>query len=296
MRFVRESRREVAEERYDVAGAISVTSGLVLLVYAISEAPDVGWATFRTIGLLVLAGLLLAGFVLWEARIRQPLMPLGIFRNRQLSAANVVGFLQAGGIFGSFLLLTIYMQSVLGFSALQAGIAFLATAGTAVVFAAPAQALTTRLGPKPVVIAGLALFTAGVLWYTQIDADGSYSTDLLPGFLAVGLGMPFTFIPITIAALTGVPDREAGLASGLLNTSQQVGGAIGVAVISTVAFEHFESLLAEGEQPPVALTEGFQWGFWVTVGIWAAALVAAAVLIRRVTSPAREEAVAPTVV
>jgi EmrB/QacA subfamily drug resistance transporter len=296
MRFVRESRRDVAEERYDVAGAISVTSGLVLLVYAISEAPDVGWATFRTIGLLVLAGLLLAGFVLWEARVRQPLMPLGIFRNRQLSAANVVGFLQAGGIFGSFLLLTIYMQSVLGFSALQAGIAFLATAGTAVVFAAPAQALTTRFGPKPVVIAGLLLFTAGVLWYTQIDADGSYSTDLLPGFLAVGLGMPFTFIPITIAALTGVPDREAGLASGLLNTSQQVGGAIGVAVISTVAFEHFESLLAEGEQPAVALTEGFQWGFWVTAGIWAAALVAAAVLIRRVAAPAREEAVAPTVV
>ena len=296
-RFVRESRaQEDAVHDYDVVGALTVTSGLVLLVYAISEAPDVGWAAFRTIGLLVLSGALLLFFVWWEARAREPLMPLGIFRNRMVTAANVVSFLLAGGMFGSFLLLTLYMQEVLRLSVLQTGVAFLATAGTAVVMAGPAQMLVTRFGPKLIAMIGLSLLTAGALWYTQIDVDGSYPADLLPGFLMVGVGIPFSFIPVTIAALAGVPDREAGLASGLINTAQQVGGAIGVAVISTVAFTHFEGLLAEGNQPDVALTQGFQWGFWLNVGIWATGLLAAAVLIRRMDVPATEEAPAPTAV
>ncbi len=292
-RFVRESRRETDEQRYDVLGALSVTTGLVLLVYAVSEAPDVGWAAFRTIGLIVLAGALLLFFVAWEARVREPLMPLGIFRNKMVTAANVVSFLLAGGMFGSFLLLTLYMQDVLRLSVLQTGVAFLATAGTAVVMAGPAQMLVTRFGPKPVTMTGLSLLTAGALWYTQIDVDGSYPTDLLPGFLMVGVGIPFAFIPITIAGLAGVADREAGLASGLLNTTQQIGGAIGVAVISTVAFTHFETLAAEGNPPPVALTEGFQWGFWLTASIWATGLIAAALLIRRMDVPAHEESPAP---
>jgi EmrB/QacA subfamily drug resistance transporter len=295
-RFVRESRQQDAVHEYDVLGALSVTSGLVALVYAISEAPDVGWLTFRTIGLLVLAGALLLFFVVWEARERAPLMPLGIFRNRMLTAANVVGILQSAGIFGSFLLLTFYMQQVLGLSVLQTGVGFLATAGTAVLMAAPAQALVTRFGPKFVTLIGMSLLTAGSLWYTQIDVDGSYSVDLLPGFLAVGIGIAFSYIPITIAALAGVSDRDAGLAAGLLNTSQQVGGAIGVAVISTVSFTHFETLVANGTRPDVALTEGFQWGFWVTAGIWVAALIAAVVLIRRMEIPTAEEAAAPTAV
>jgi EmrB/QacA subfamily drug resistance transporter len=294
-RFVRESRRLDIEREYDVIGALSVTSGLVLLVYAISEAPDVGWATFRTIGLLVASAALLAFFVIWEWREREPLMPLGIFRNWQLTSANIVSFLFSGGMFGSFLLLTLYMQQVLGMSVLQTGVAFLATAGTAVVMSAPAQALVTRVGVKPVTIAGLALLAFGALWYTQIDVDGSYQVDLLTGFVAVGIGIPFAYIPLTIGALAGVPDQEAGLASGLLNTSQQVGGAIGLAVISTVAFEHVNALLAEGNPPPIALTEGFQWGFWVTAGIWIASLLAAILLIRRVRIPAGEEAVAPSV-
>jgi EmrB/QacA subfamily drug resistance transporter len=294
-RFVRESRRLDIEREYDVIGALSVTSGLVLLVYAISEAPDAGWATFRTIGLLVASAVLLAFFVIWEWREREPLMPLGIFRNWQLTSANIVSFLFSGGMFGSFLLLTLYMQQVLGMSVLQTGVAFLATAGTAVVMSAPAQALVTRFGVKPVTVTGLALLAFGALWYTQIDVDGSYQVDLLAGFLAVGVGIPFAYIPLTIAALAGVPDQEAGLASGLLNTSQQVGGAIGLAVISTVAFEHVEALLTEGNPPPIALTEGFQWGFWVTAGIWIASLVAAILLIRRVRIPAGEEAVVPSV-
>jgi EmrB/QacA subfamily drug resistance transporter len=296
VRFVRESRQEDAVHEYDVLGALSVTGGLVLLVYAISEAPDVGWATFRTIGLLVLSGALLLFFVWWESRERAPLMPLGIFRNRMLTAANVVSLLQSGGIFGSFLLLTLYMQQVLGLSVLQTGVGFLATAGTAVLMAAPAQALVTRFGPKLVTVIGLSLLTAGALWYTQIDVDGSYPVDLLPGFLMVGIGIPFSYIPITIAALAGVADRDSGLAAGLLNTSQQVGGAIGVAVISTVSFTHFETLVATGSRPEIALTEGFQWGFWLTAGIWAASLLAAILLIRRMEIPETEEAAAPTAV
>jgi EmrB/QacA subfamily drug resistance transporter len=278
--YVRESRREEIVHKYDPLGAILVTAGLVSLVYAISQAPDKGWASFETIGVLVLSGALLIGFVIWEARERAPLMPLSIFRIRLLSAANVVSLLQTGGIFGSFLLLTFYMQDVLRLSVLQTGFAFLATAGTAVAAAGPAQMLSTRVGVKPVMVTGLSLMVAGMLWYTQVSPDGSYFVDLMPGFFAVGIGLPFSYIPLTIAALAGVEDEDAGLASGLLTTSQQVGGAIGVAILSTVAFTHARTLGEKGTDPREALTSGFSWGFWVGVGIWAAALVSAIVLIR----------------
>ena len=248
--YVRESRRDDVVHDYDPLGALSVTSGLIVLVYAISEAPDAGWGTFRTIGLLALSAGLLAFFLVWEWREKAPLMPLGIFRIRLVAAANVVGFLLAGGMYGSFLLLTLYMQQVLQLSVLQTGVAFLATAGTAVVMAGPAQALTTRLGAKPVMVTGLSFLVAGCLWYTQIDASGSYPVDLLPGFVAVGIGIPFAFIPVTIVSLAGVKDDDAGLASGLINTSQQVGGAIGTAMLSTVAFTHADTLLAQRTSPP----------------------------------------------
>jgi EmrB/QacA subfamily drug resistance transporter len=283
--LVPESRRRVAERRYDPLGAVTVTASLVALVYGISEAPDVGWGTFQTIGLLALSAVLMATFLLWEARVAAPLMPLSIFRIRLLAAANIVGFLQAGSLFANFFVLTLYMQQVLEYSALQAGIAFAATAGTAVVMAAPAQALVTRLGPKPVLAVGLVLLTAAVLWYTRVPVDGSYAVDLLPAFVAYGIGIPFSFIPITIAALAGVEERQAGLASGLLNTSQQVGGAIGVAVTSTIAIEHAETLLAQRNSPAFAFTEGFQWGFWTVLVIVVAALIGALTLIRREEVP-----------
>ena len=279
--YVRESRREDIVHDYDLPGAISVTGGLIVLVYAISQAPVVGWGSFRTIGLLVVAGALLAFFLIWEWREDEPLMPLDIFRIRLVAAANAVGFLLAGGMYGTFLLLTLYMQQVLHLSVLQTGVAFLATAGTAVLMAGPAQALTTRLGAKPVMVTGMALLVAGCLWYTQISADGSYFVDLFPGFLAVGIGIPFAFIPVTIAALAGVTHEKAGLASGLINTSQQVGGAIGTAVLSTIAFTHAKTLLQQGDSPAAATTSGFQWGFWVAAGIWAAGLVASIVFVRR---------------
>jgi len=280
-RLVPESRRDTAERRYDPLGALSVTAGLVALVYAISEAPDVGWATFRTIGLIALGAALLVVFLVVETRTRAPLVPLRIFRIRLLTAANVIGFLQASGLFATFFLLTLYLQQVLRYSALEAGLGFLATAGTAVLMAGPAQMLATRLGPKPVLALGLALLGSAILWYTQIDPNGSYAVDLLPGFVAYGIGIPFTFIPINIAALAGVAPHEAGLASGLINTSQQVGGAIGVAVASTIAFTHSETLIADGTAVPVALTEGFKWGFWTIAGLAAAAIVATLLLIRR---------------
>ena len=281
LRYVRESRRETADRTYDPLGAISVTAGLAILVYAVSEAPDAGWSSFQTIGLFVLSAVLLAFFIVWETRVRAPLMPLRIFRIRLLAAANAVGFLQAATVFSTFFILTLYMQQVLAYSALQAGIAFVATAGTAVLAAGPAQALVTRLGPKPVLVAGLVLMLAAVLWYTQIPVSGSYWPDLVPGFVAYGIGLPFTFIPISIAALTGVEEREAGLASGLINTSQQIGGAIGVAIISTVAFTQADNLLAAGDPPPVAFTSGFGRAFWVIVALLVTSLVATLVLIRR---------------
>jgi EmrB/QacA subfamily drug resistance transporter len=280
--YVRESRRTDIVHDYDVTGAVSVTGGLIVLVYAFSQAHEVGWGTFRTIGLIALAAASLIFFLIWESRFAErPLMPLGIFRIRLVAAANLSGFLLAGGMFGTFLLLTLYMQQVLRLSVLQTGVAFLATAGTAVVMAGPAQALTTRLGAKPVLVTGMSLLVAGSLWYTQIDADGSYPVDLLPGFLAVGVGIPFAFIPVTIAALAGVGPDDAGLASGLINTSQQVGGAIGTAVLSTVAFTHADTLLKEGTPPANAFTDGFRWGFWVAAGIWTAGLLASLIFIRR---------------
>jgi MFS-type transporter involved in bile tolerance (Atg22 family) len=170
---------------------------------------------------------------------------------------------------------------VLGFSALKTGVTFLATAGTAVLTAGIAQALATRIGPKPVMMTGFALLGAGMLWYTQISPDGTFGVDLLAGYLLVGVGIPFAFIPVSIIALAGVVETQAGLASGLINTAQQIGGAIGVAVASTVATTHFETLALAGDPSPVALTGGFSWGFWVIVGFAAAGLALAAGVVRR---------------
>jgi EmrB/QacA subfamily drug resistance transporter len=279
--IVPESFRQTTRRRYDPLGAISVTAGLALLVYGISQAPEVGWATARTIGVLIASGALLLAFLVIERTVQEPLMPFRIFRVRTVAGANVVGALLGAVIFSNFFLLTLYVQNVLGFSALKTGFTFVATAGTAVVSAGVAQALTTRFGAKPIMTIGLILLTAGMLWYSQIPVDGSYASDLLPGYLMVGVGIAFAFVPVTIAALAGVVEREAGLASGLLNTSQQIGGAIGVAVASTVFTSRFDSLVGEGKAVPVALTGGYRWAFWALVVFGLAAVIAAMTLIRR---------------
>jgi EmrB/QacA subfamily drug resistance transporter len=280
-RIVPESRREGVERHYDALGAVLVSSGLALFVYAISEAPNVGWGTARTILLLIGSGVLLAGFLVNERRIEDPLMPFHIFRVRTVAGANVVGFLLGGVLFANFFVLTLYVQDVLGYSAIKTGVTFVATAGTAVLSAGVAQALTTRFGAKPIIVIGLILLTAAMLWYAQIPVHGSFASDLLPGYLLVGVGIAFAYVPVSIASLAGVAEREAGLASGLINTSQQVGGAIGTAIASTIFTSHFKSLRIEGKSLAEALTGGYAWAFWGLAVIGVLALLAALTLIRR---------------
>ena len=278
-RVVRESR---APERqgFDVIGASSVTAGLALLVYAISKAPVDGWSDATTIGLLIAAAALIAFFLVWESRVPGPLMPLSIFRIRTLAGANIVGVLLGASIFADFFLLTLYVQNVLHYSALKTGITFLATAGTTVVVAALSQWLTTKIGPRIVMAVGLALDTGGLIWYAQIPVHGTYVHDLLGGYLLFGFGLALAFIPVSIAALAGVGPQDAGLASGLLNTSQQVGGAVGVAVASSIAVSRATHLLHTGSSQAAALTSGYSLAFWVIAGISAAGVVAALTLVR----------------
>ena len=285
---VRESRIE-GLSGFDAAGAVTVTGSLALLTYAVSKAPDVGWATGRTIGLLVASGVLLLAFIAIERRVRSPLVPFSIFRVRTVTGANVSGVLLGAVVYANFFLLTLYVQQVLGYSAVKTGLTFLFTAGTVVIVAGLSQALTTRIGPRPVLVIGMLLITAGMLWYTQIPVSGSFVSNLLGGYLLVGFGMAFAFIPMSIAALAGVQEHEAGLASGLINTSQQVGGALGVAIVSTVAFTHATNLLKTGASQASAFTSGFSLAFWVLAVLGAVGAILAALLLRPVDSPEVEE-------
>jgi EmrB/QacA subfamily drug resistance transporter len=279
-RFVRESRSD-RKSSFDAAGAVTVTAGLALFVYAISKAPDHGWTSGWTISRIAASLVLLAIFLVIESRVRYPLMPFRIFRVRTLAGANVAGLLLGAVIFANFFILTLYVQNVLGWSALRTGVTFVATAGSAVLWAGVAQALVTRIGVKIVMTIGFVAMTLGMLWYTQIPVDASYASDLLPGYLLVGFALPFSFIPVSIAALAGVQSHEAGLASGLINTAQQIGGAIGVAVTSSVLLTHYTNAAKVSPFDRVAFTRGCQLAFWVTVGISLAGLIATLVLIRR---------------
>jgi EmrB/QacA subfamily drug resistance transporter len=282
--IVPESHADLGHRSFDAAGAVSVTGGLALLVYAISKAPDVGWATGRTIGLLAVAAALLASFVVWELRTRAPLVPFGIFRIRTLTGANVVGLLLGAVIYANFFILTLYVQQVLGWSALKTGLTFLATAGTAVIWAGVAQALVTKVGPRPITTIGLGIVALTVLGYTRLPVDGHYWPDLLPLYLTFAVGMVFGFVPVTIAAFIGVPHEQAGLASGLMNTTQQIGGAIGVAIAATI----FTSQAKSGGFTPEAVTSGFHWAFAALAGLAAAGAVAAFILLRGAKVPQTE--------
>ncbi len=278
--FVPESRAELGHRRFDAAGAITVTGGLALLVYAISKAPDVGWGSARTILLLIVSVVILAAFVFIEMRATAPLMPFRIFRIRSVLAANVVGFLLGAVIFANFLVLTLYVQQVLGWSALKTGVTFLATAGTTVIWAGVAQALTTRFGPRPVIVVGMIVMAASMGYYTQIPVDGHFWPDLLPAYLTFALGLAFGFVPVTIAALAQVAPEDAGLASGLINTNQQIGGAIGVALASTIFVSSAKSLLKTGHTPAAAFTSGYQDAFWALIALALLGAFLAFVLLR----------------
>src|SRR5262249_4743805 len=250
--------RGAAERRnFDLLGAATVTGGLALLVYGIAEAPTHGWGATSTIASLIGAAALLVTFVVRETRAAAPLMPLGIFRIRTVTGANTASVLLGMVVFASFFLLTLYVQNVLHYSALKTGLTFLATAGTSVVVAGVAQRLTTRGGARPVLTLGFVLLTAGMILYARIAVDGVFASDLLPGYLVVGVGLALGFIPVSIAGLAGVPPSLAGVASGLLNTSQQVGGAIGTAMVSSISLTRANHLLHNRHPPPAAFTTAY---------------------------------------
>src|ERR1700744_3789652 len=280
-RLVPESRLATVRRRFDPFGAVTVTGGLSLLVYAISTAPQAGWGTVRTVSLLAVSVALLAAFVVIETRVEAPLIPLRIFRLKTLAGANAVSLLLGGSFFAFIFIGTLYMQQVLGSSALKAGLAWLATSLTSVAFAGLSQALVTRGSAKLVMAAGMAMIGGGILWATQVTMHGTFWASLAGPWAIVGIGTAFAFIPVSIAALAGVAEHEAGLASGLLNTTQQLGGAIGVAVASTIAATRASTLLHQGAAPAAAFTGGFQLAFWACGVIGLSAVPVTFLLVRR---------------
>jgi EmrB/QacA subfamily drug resistance transporter len=290
--LIAESRAESETRTFDVAGAVSVTAGLSLLVYALVDAVDAGWGSTQTIGLLAAAVALIAIFVFVELRSRAPLVPFRIFRLRTLTGANVVGLLVGASLFSMFFFISLYMQQVLDYSAIDAGLSYLPLALTIIVSAGIASQLVTRLGFKPVLATGLLLIAAGLLWFSQVSVGGSFGGDILGPSLLAAAGLGFSFVPGTIAAVAGVEERDAGLASGLINTSQQVGGALGLALLATVANSRTESILEDATGRPDAvgaLNEGFQAAFMTGSAIAVVGAIATLVLIRSRDSRAHVE-------
>ncbi len=278
--FLTESRDALAKS-FDVPGAALVTGGLVSLVYAITQANSYGWGSLATIGLFGGSVALLAAFIGWELRTAEPLMRFGIFRLRTVSGANVAGLVMGTAMFGMFLMLTLYMQQVLHYSAMKTGVGYLAVAGTAIVWSALAAQLVTRVGVKPVLVVGMTALSAGLLYFAQVSVGGTYLGDLLPGFLLISVGIGFSFVPISIAALAGVQAAEAGLASGLINTSQQIGGALGIAALTSIATSTTNTKIASGASLPTALTDGFQSAFYGAAGVAILGILVALFVVRR---------------
>jgi len=289
-RLLAESRDEREHRAFDAAGAFTVTAGLAVLVYALVDATDAGWGATQTVLLLALAAALLGAFVVAELRQRTPLVPFSIFRLRTLTGANVVGLLVGASLFSMFFFISLYMQQVLGYQPLEAGFAYLPLALTIIVSAGIASQLVTRLGFKPVLIAGLALIAAGLLWFSQVSAGGSFVGDVLFPSLLAAVGLGFSFVPVTIGAVAGTSADESGLASGLITTSQQIGGALGLAILATVANRRTEDVATGARPTPEALTEGFQAAFLAGAGFAVLGIIAAVTLIRTADSNAMKGA------
>ena len=284
-----ESRAELARRRFDLAGAISVTAGLCLLVYAVVTTNTHPWGSARTVGLLVAAAALLAAFLVIEARSAAPLLPLSFFSNRTVSAANAIRLLLGTSVFATLFFLSLYMQQVLGYSAITSGLYFLVIAGGVIAVSGLAQGLVTKAGARPVLAVGMAVLAAGQVLLTAIPTRGHFASNLLAGFVVVAVGLGLAFVPNTIAATTAVAQRHAGLASGLINTSQQVGGAIGIAVTSTVALSATTHLLHQGAGHAYALTIGFHRAFAVTAGVAALGAVLSLLLPGKRPCPAEHD-------
>jgi EmrB/QacA subfamily drug resistance transporter len=287
LRIVPNTLAEHRPSSIDILGAVAVTSGLVVLVYAIVKAQAWGFSSGRTLGLAAVAAALLVGFVWIERRSKAPLVRLGIFRTRSLSGANSVMTLVAAGMFSMFFFVTLYVQDVLGYSPLKAGLAFLPVTAGIMVGAGVAQQGIKRVGARVQTVIGIGTATIGMFILTAMPWNGSYAANVLPGLLFVALGMGMTFVPITLMATTNVHGDDQGLASGLLNTAQQVGGALGLAVLSTVAFNHTSSQLSSlGHAPSAtdrtaALVGGYTTAFTVGGFLMAAGAVLILLVIRR---------------
>jgi EmrB/QacA subfamily drug resistance transporter len=291
---------EAINRRFDLPGALVGTAGLVVLVDAISQAPQYGWGAVRTIALAAAACALLVAFVVIERRSEAPILPLGIFRLRTLTGAITAGLLVGGSFFAFLFIDTLYMQHVLHFSSLQTGLAWMSGSIPSIVCAGLSQRLVTRRGPRFALMIGTGLIGTGIFWTTQAPVHGQFLANLAGPFVLAGSGTAFSFIPISIAALTGVKQHQTGLASGLMNTSMQLGTALGIAIASSVAVSHTNALLRTGTAAPSALTAGYQQALWVLGVIAVLALPLTFTLLRgpkraaAVTEPAVREPVPAT--
>src|SRR3954451_5076946 len=265
-RLIDESRAETADRTTDVPGAVLVSGGLVAALYAVIEAGDTGWGSTQTVGLLAVAGALLALFVGVEARTASPLVPLSMLRLGQVRGANVAMVLMSAAMVGMFFILTLYQQQVQGYSAIQAGLAQVPLGLVLIGLAGVAGPLTERVGVKPTLVAGLTLFAGGIAWLGQITTDGSYLVDVLGPSLVIGAGLAFAFVALTVASSSGVDEANHGTAGGLINMTQQIGGALGLAIATAVATSHTHGITAN------ALTEGYRSALVVSAGIAAAAI------------------------
>ncbi len=281
LRFIPNTRSEKRPETADVAGAVTVTGGLLLLVYAIVKAQSYGWGDVKSFGLFAAAIALLASFIVIELRSKSPLIRLSIFRMRSLTASNLSMLLVASGMFSMFYFASIYVQEILGYGPLKAGFAFLPFTFGIVIGAGAAQALISRIGIRAVTAAGLTIATIGLALFTQVSVTGTYWSEIFPGVAVMSIGMGLTFVPLTLLATTNVSNADAGLASGIFNTSQQIGGALGLAVLSTLAASRTSHLAAAGVGGAEALTRGFHVAFAVGAAFLAAGLVVLLVGIRK---------------
>jgi EmrB/QacA subfamily drug resistance transporter len=288
-RLIAGERRHSPLRDFDLLGAVLATSAMLLLVYALVKAPEVGWGTARTLGELGGALALLAAFAINELRAKNPLAPMSIFRINGLGYADATQLVAFAGFLALFFFLTLYMQNVLGYSAIKTGLAYLPLCFAVGIGAGVSSQLVTRLGTRPVIVAGAVIAAGGLYWLSRIPVHGSFASDLLPGMLILALGAAPVFVGVTTAANAGVPADKAGLAAALLNASQQVGGALGLAVLTAIATSRTQHLLADHAAPAHALTSGFQRGLLLgSVFVLASALVAL-----RATNTRGEAAVAP---
>ncbi len=289
-RIVPESRSEsAARGGYDAEGAVAITLGTIALVFTLIKAGGWGWTSGRTLAGFAVAAVLIAAFVVIERRHQDPLIPLRIFSNRSLAAADATMLAVAAALFGMFFFCTLYLQQVLGYSALKTGVAYLPLTLTLIGASALASRLVDRFTPKPVLSAGLLVSTVGFVLLTRVDGHGDYASHVLPAMIVLGAGLGMSFVPITIAATNGVAASESGLASGLLNTTQQVGGSLGLAILSSVSTSRVTSALQGGSSLPAALTHGFKGAFTVAAVLCAVGLAVALMLLPRRRREAEDE-------